>query len=141
MSTFKDVKNSLVTILTELVGGGQPIAAVYGWNNNNPDEFPAITVQTNEVSAEERLDSNRNQLTMSFIVRVLIQDDRSESTEDARLDLMEEVGDKLRENVDTISGTVLSLDIQGYSPLYAQQDQKYCFFEIALEVTVIKTIS
>lgn len=134
--TFLTTKNKIASILEE----DTSLAKVYAYPEQDPQEFPCATIDVVDASSEERFDSNKNFLTMNFTARIFIIDENTENNCNKRLELMESVSAKLREYADTLDNTVQKLDINGYSPLYTDTNMKYCYFEINILASILKTI-
>lgn len=140
---FKTVKDKIVTILTTKTGVGQPLQEVYGYMNPSPQNYPVAMVRIAGASSEQRLDTASNVLTMQFVVRVLIREKNSQTTEDLRLDLMTALTDVFRtaSNVDTLQGIVEKFDVSEILPIDVNEDQPAFGFDLILIASKIKPIS
>lgn len=140
---FKTVKDKIVTILTTIKGSGLPLKEVYGYMNPSPQNYPVAMVRVVGVSNEVRLDTASNELTMQFVVRVLIREKNSQTAEDQRLDLMTSLTDvfRLAANVDTLQGIVEKFDVSEIVPIDINEDQPAFGFDLNLIASKIKLIS
>lgn len=140
---FKSIKNKLVDILETLQGTGKPLKAVFGYIEPTPQNYPCAMVRISGTSTENRLDTNSNEVTAEFTIRVLLRVDNSEAAEDQRLDLLDSILDAFRSAtyVDTLGGTVEKFDVASIVQIETNEDQPAFGFDLIVNASKIETIS
>ena len=110
---FKDTRDKLQVIITELSGAGQLINVVYGYQPPSVSFFPYAVIKLVSGSVDDRLTTLQNFTKMTFVIRVLLTTKNTLENEDLRLDIIDAIVAKLRtsSNVDTLGNTVEKFDI------------------------------
>lgn len=124
--SFASTKTALIGILNGIAGSGQPLAEVHGFFNATLDALPAALVDIGGTSLDERYDSASNEVSMSFVIRVIVDEaGNTQAASDKRITVMEDVMDELRKrvNADTLGGAVHRVTVSGATPFQSDETE------------------
>jgi len=140
---IKDIRDKLVTIITELVGVGKPLNTVFAFQQVNIDNVPVASVSLFSMPEEERLDTASNLQNMVFLVRVLTDQKQTENTENLKIELIEFLADKIRQkvNVDTLGGLAIRFGITGVQPIYITSGEPLTGYDMFITASAIVPIT
>lgn len=139
MATITSVKAKIKTLLETKEGTGEPLNEVYGYIEVEPRLYPCALVEYLE-HIELRLDDATNELTVKYLVKVLINDANDLTTSTTRMGLIQELTDMFRSYVDTLDGIVTRFDVESVKAFNSSEDVPYSGFDIVLSTYFISPI-
>lgn len=142
MADIETIKAKIKTILETIEGGGLTLNEVFGYMENQPLVFPSAMIDIFDYE-EARFDTANNEITVKFLIKVLIRDTNDSTSSDTRMAVIKGVTDVFRTsaNVDTLNNEVERFDIERVSAFNKSEDMPFTGFDLILRVYFIKPIS
>lgn len=141
MTDFIDIKDAIITVLESLKGEGKPFAEVYDELKEMPDTYPCAMVDISGAS-DERFDTANNEVTVGFLIRVLVLSDNTATSRNQRIEIAQQVMDEFRKaaNVDTLGGLVHRMNVRQTRFYDTQGSDPVLVFDMELSLSFLSPI-